>query len=198
MNFKGKGGDYEQPELGSFAAICFRVLDLGTQDILWQGQKKRQHKVLISWELSQKMKDGRPFTIAKKYTLSLAEAAALRKDLESWRGKKFTPDEIETFSEKNILGKPCLITLVSSKDGQYVNVGNVTAVPSGLPVPSQVNPSVFLSLQKEEFDQKVFDALTDKMKATIMLSPEWHELKGLPVGTASDEAPTGDEEPAPF
>lgn len=199
MNFKGKGGDYENPALGSFAAVCFKIIDLGTQDVLWQGQKKRQHKVFISWELSQKMKDGRPFAISKKYTVSLGEAAALRKDLEAWRGKKFTQEEIDVFSEKSILGKACLITLVASKDGQYVNVGNVTAVPAGLPIPALVNPLCFLSLNKDEFDQKVFDGLSDKMKASIMSSPEWAELKGLPPEAHhGDDAPSESTEEVPF
>lgn len=192
MNFKGKGGEYENPELGAFSAICYKVIDLGTQDVVWQGSKKRQHKALISWELSQKMKDGRPFAISKKYTVSLAENAALRKDLEAWRGKKFSQEELDTFTEKSILSKPCLLTLVSSKDGQYVNVGNVTVLPAGMPVSPQINPNVFLSLQKEEFDQKVFDGLSDKLKAQIMLSPEWHELKGTKLNSHED-APSEEE-----
>jgi hypothetical protein len=189
MNFKGKGGDYEKPELGSFAAICYKIIDLGTQDVLWQGQKKRQHKILVSWELSQKMKDGRPFSVSRAYTVSLHEKAGLRKDLEAWRGKKFTTEELDMFNEKKILGRPCLLTLVSSADGQYVNIGNVTALPSAMPAPAQVNPSTFLSLEKEEFNQAVFDALSDKLKAKIMLSPEWRELKGIKEEPEHDDIP---------
>lgn len=199
MNFKGKAGNYEKPELGSFAAICVRILDLGTQDVVdFQGKKKLMHKVLVSWELDQKMKDGKPFIISKKYTVSLHEKANLRKDLESWRGREFTPEEVDAFTEKSILGKACLISLVASKDGNYVNVGGVTSLPKGMVPPVQVNPSVFLSLDPNEFSQAVFDGLSDKMKATIMLSPEWMELKGEKhEGPVQEEEPSATEE-VPF
>jgi len=35
--------------------------------------------------------------ISKRYTMSLGEQSTLRKDLESWRGKKFTPEELQGF-----------------------------------------------------------------------------------------------------
>jgi hypothetical protein len=178
MNLKGKGGNFEKPEPGPFAAVCVRVIDLGTQKASWQGKEKMSHKILVSWEVDQKMKDGRPFMLSKQYTVSLMETANLRADLESWRGRPFTQEEIDTFTEKNILGKPCLLTLVPSKDGKYINIGNVTGLPKGMTSPGQVNPSTSLSLDPEEFDQAVFDSLGDTIKAKIMLSPEWKVLKG--------------------
>ena len=187
MNFKGKGGDYEQPEVGSFAAICYKVVDMGTQTTSYKGEDKKAHKLIIYWELGQKMKDGRPFSVSQRYTVSLHEKANLRKTLEAWRGKKFSQEDLDTFNEKKILGRPCLLSLVASEDGKYINVTNVTSVPVGLPIPEQVNPSSFLSLQKEEFDQTVFDALSDNLKAKIMLSPEWRELKGLPPEQEHEE-----------
>ena len=40
---------------------------------------------------------GRRFDVARVYTLCLHERAALRKDLESWRGRKFTEQELDGF-----------------------------------------------------------------------------------------------------
>jgi hypothetical protein len=178
MNLKGKGGNFEKPEPGLFAAVCIQVVDMGTQESEYQGKKKHQRKILVTWEIDQKMKDGRPFLSRKQYTVSLMETANLRADLESWRGRPFTQEEIDTFTEKNILGKPCLLTLVPSKDGKYINIGNVTGLPKGMTAPVQVNPSTSLSLEASEFDQSVFDTLGDTIKAKIMLSPEWKILKG--------------------
>jgi hypothetical protein len=45
------------------------------------------------------------------------------------------------------------------------------AIPKGLTVPEQVNESVFFSL--DEFDQAVFDSLSDGYKKLIMASPEY-------------------------
>ena len=50
------------------------------------------------------MEDGRPFAVSKTYTASLFEAAALRKDLESWRGKSFTEEELGGFDISKLLG----------------------------------------------------------------------------------------------
>ncbi len=50
------------------------------------------------------MEDGRPFGVFKTYTASLFEAAALRKDLESWRGKSFSEQELKGFDITNLIG----------------------------------------------------------------------------------------------
>jgi hypothetical protein len=181
MNFKGKGEDFEKPSVGPVAAICYRVIDLGTQEGDYKGTKTKYRKILVSWEINEKMSDGRPFSISKRYTVSLAETSQLRKDLEAWRGKAFTEDEMNMFTEKNIVGKPCLLNLTASEDGKYINVKGISGVPKGMEIPAQVNPSLSFSLEEGEFSQAVFDTLTDKTKATIMLSPEWAKLKGSPT-----------------
>lgn len=80
--------EFELAPAGTHIAVCYRVIDLGTQETTFKGEVKHQHKILISWEIpDEKMKDGRPFTIGKRYTWSMSEKANLRNDLESWRGK---------------------------------------------------------------------------------------------------------------
>ena len=62
--------DFKDPPEGTHPARCYRVIDLGTQEVDFQGQIKHQRKVLVSWELQceERMDDGRPFSIGKKYT----------------------------------------------------------------------------------------------------------------------------------
>jgi hypothetical protein len=77
--------------------------------------------------------------IGSKFTLSLHEKASLRKILQSWRGKAFTPDELKKFDVTTILGKPCMITVTHEpKDGGgvYANVGAVVKLPAGVPAPT--------------------------------------------------------------
>lgn len=199
MNFGGSGGNFEKPKPGTYAAVCFKVVDLGVQEIVFQGKKKHMPKMIIGWEIDEKMKDGRPFVVNKLYTKSMAETANLRKDLESWRGKGFSEDEISLFNESKILGKGCLLTLVESEDGKYVNIKTVTGLPKGMQAPDQINPNVVLSLHPDEFNQSVFDGLHDKLKAKIMLSPEWAMLKGSAVAApVSDEESPAETEEVPF
>lgn len=185
---KGGQAGYENPKPGNYIGTCFKIINMGTQASEWQGQKKFLPKVRIFWELSEKMKDGKPFTVFQSYTNSLAQKARLRRDLESWRGKVLSDEEINSFDVKNILGKSCLISLV--QNGDYTNISAITPLVSGMSAPAQVNANVVLSLEKGEFSQEVFDSLGDTTKAKIMLSPEYRELKGL-----AKDAPHEDDEP---
>ena len=112
------------------------------------------------------MQDGRPFSISKEYTASIGEKANLRKDLEAWRGRPFSSEELRNFSLENVLGAPCLLGVVHkpSKDGAkvYANVGSIMALPKGMPSPELVNPAVKFDIGT--FDQKVFESFLTMFK----------------------------------
>jgi len=183
---KSAGGNFQPTPAGNHVAICYRFIDLGTQLIEWQGVKKTQRKVLISWELPNELmtegeKAGEPFSIGKRYTWSMHEKANLRNDLESWRGKKFTDDDFAgptRFNVKNIVGKPCMLSVVhDAKDGTtYSNITNVAAMPKGMPMPKAVNKPVYFSLMPEFFDNSVLEGISEKLQETIKNSPEYKEI----------------------
>ncbi|WP_349814402.1 phage replication initiation protein, NGO0469 family, partial [Neisseria gonorrhoeae] len=84
-----------------------------TQLVEYQNEQKRQHKILVQWEIDPEgdpemlMPDGRPYLISRRYTASLHSKSQLATDLKSWRGRDFTPEERDNFDLRNILGKPC-------------------------------------------------------------------------------------------
>lgn len=195
------GSDFTPPPPGTHVALCYRFIDLGTQMIEWKGAKKTQRKVLLSWELPNELIPdgelaGKPFTIGKRYTWSMSDKATLRHDLEAWRGRSFTDADFRgpnRFNIKNILGKPCMLTIVhEEREGRtYANIKGVTAMPKGMVVetPTPVNPLTYFALDKEFFDNTVLDSLSDKLKETIKGSPEYRELID-----ASYRAPTSENE----
>jgi hypothetical protein len=64
-----EGGSYTPPPVGTHLALCYRIIDLGTQKTTYNGETKTAHKLMISWELPQeRMDDGRPFAISKRCT----------------------------------------------------------------------------------------------------------------------------------
>ena len=198
----GSGGntEFEQCPAGSFAARCYQIIDLGHQTIEWQGTAKVVPKVRITWELNEAMADGRPFSISKEYTASIGDKANLRKDLEAWRGRAFTADELKNFSLENVLGAPCLLGVVHrpSKDGSkvYANVGSVMALPKGMSAPELVNPAVKFDIAT--FDNKVFDSLSNYVQKKIMMSKELEE-HGIPVVAAEPEQePVIESDEVPF
>lgn len=177
-----EGGDFTPPPAGTFLAVSYRLIDLGTQEVTFQGQTKHQHKIMISWELpEEKMQDGQPFSVHRRYTYSSSEKATLRNDLQAWRGRAFQDSDFggpNAFDIKNILGKGCMLGIVHSvRDGKtYANISNVLALPKGTKAPPPVNKIVYLSLEPGAFDRAAFDGLSDGLKGVIMKSPEWAEL----------------------
>lgn len=191
----GGGGDFEQVPQGTFAARCYQIIDLGHQTFEWKGEAKVAPKVRITWELSELMKDGRPFSISKEYTASIGEKANLRKDLEAWRNRKFTAAELANFSLENVLGAPCLIGVVHvpSKDGTktYANLGSIMALPKGMECPDLVNPAVKFDIGT--FDQAIFDSLTSYVQKKILMSKELEQ--GIPESKPVPEVEDDDSVP---
>lgn len=102
-------GGGQQVPAGVYSAVCSKVYDLGVQEG-YEG--KRQQKVVILWELDERKDNGERFLMSKTYTASLNEKAKLRQDLEAWRGRRFTPEELRGFDLDNILGAPCQLSVV--------------------------------------------------------------------------------------
>jgi hypothetical protein len=193
---KPTGGDFELAPAGTHLATCYRIIDLGTQDSTYRGTPKRQHKILITWELSdEKMKDGRPFSVGQRYTWSMSDKAALRRDLENWRGLAFVEKDFgpNGFDIKQILGKSCLLTITHSEtDGhKYANVSAVSKLMKGQKGPSTVNEQVYLWIDQHRWDSEIFSKLSEKLKAAIMRSPEYSAM----VNGGETSAPTA-ENPA--
>lgn len=179
------GVEFTPPPAGTHVAVCYRVIDLGTQESEFQGTKKRQRKVMVSWELPNELMPegehaGEPFTQHQRYTLSSNEKATMRKHLESWRGKVFTDAELEAFDMKNMIGKPCFLNLVhETKQGKtYCNIAAIMALPKGTAVPPLKSATQYLSLDgmlDSDFDA-VFAKLSKGLQETIKKSPEYAEL----------------------
>jgi len=168
----GNSGNFENPLAGSYGATCRQIIDLGTQESDYQGVKSHKHQILVGWELDELMEDGRPFVVSKFYTASLNEKANFRQDLISWRGRDFTNEELGGFDPANILGAPCMLSLILTEKGK-IKVQNVSKLPKGMTVPPLVNPKIYFSLMHGKYDQQVFDNLSEGIKKIIMQSPEY-------------------------
>jgi hypothetical protein len=177
------GSDYKQAPIGNHVARCIRLIDLGTQHGEYQGQPNTRNQVLITWELcNEPMDDGKPFTVSHFYTNSLNEKATMRAHLEAWRGRQFTEAECRGFDLNNILGKPCMLTVIANEKGKS-KVSAVAAMPKGLKAPEPVNPVSAFWI--EEWDQAAFDAIPKGIREIIEKSDEYKARQG------NDSKPTG-------
>lgn len=193
------GGDFEIVPAGVYVARCFKVIDLGTQDVVWSGETKQQRKVMVTWEILDdevKMEDGRPFAVTKQYTASLNENSHLYKDLVSWRGKAFTADELISFDISKLVGAYCQVQIVHSEGGDrtYANVNTIMSIGKA-EKPKGVNPDV--SFDVDNPDMELFNGFSDWLKAKIRASHEWRNQEGSDESTQADapeDVPTKDIE----
>lgn len=133
--FGSAGGFVQCPE-GLHNAVCVDVVDLGIEvsDKFFDkaGNPQKYHKIRIYWQVEEKMGDGRPFLVSRRFTLSLNEKSKLRPFLESWRGKAFTSDDlVKGFDVEKLIGVNCTLQVLASDDGRFTDVTNVMPAPKG-------------------------------------------------------------------
>ena len=129
------GGDYTPAPAGVHQAVCCDVVDLGLVETEWQGQRKTAHKVRLVWQIDALMDDGRPYTVSSRYTASLHEKSRLRADLQSWRGRPFTAEELAAFDLEKLLGAGCLLNVVhTQRNGKsYADIVAIMPLPQRTP-----------------------------------------------------------------
>ena len=169
---QGGGKDFENVEPGTYPAVCTRVIDMGTQESTWQGEKKQARKIKLVFELAENMKDGRPFIAIRDFTASMHDKSAFKKFLVGWRGTDFTVEQVLNFDPQSLIGKGCLLSLI--KNGDYVNVDHASKLPKGMNAPTPAAGTIFLDL--DNFKRTEFDKLSEKVKEKIINSPEYKAL----------------------
>src|SRR5262249_13697382 len=121
---------------GTHAAVCVDVIDLGMVEETYSGKTQQKHKVEIVWQVDG-LDGGTPFLVRRRYTCSLHEKATLRRDLESWRGRGFTDQELQSFDLEALLSTPCLLNVIhESRNGSiFANVAGVMRLPKDMTAP---------------------------------------------------------------
>ena len=165
------GSDFQPVPVGIHHAVCYSVIDLGTQPSN-NPQFGDARKVLLIFELPEERGDftqdgqteNKPRVISKEYTLSIGAKANLRRDLESWRGRPFTKEEASGFDVTVLAGVNCQLNITHKEAGSGKIYANITAiVPLGKSTPKL----------KAENDVVVWSMPND---GTIVLPdnvPEW-------------------------
>lgn len=196
------GTEFTPVPPGLHLARCYRIVDLGTQTSEYMGETKQQRKIMLGWELHGKddegndlvTSNGAPLAIFKNYTLSWNDKANLRIDLQGWRNKPFTEEEMRRFDLSTILGAWCMLNVVyrQGKTGKmYSNVGSISPVPpivkqTGFPPAVNVNQIFRLA----EPDYELFDTFGKGLKEKIQASPEWQALQARKPAQNANKAPS--------
>lgn len=179
-----KGADRELTPSGTHIARCIKFIHFGhIKEINFHGQEQYQDKCRLTWEIPGEMrvfdeeKGEQPMSISKDYNLTLGKDANLRKDLESWRGQGFTPDELLGFDVETIVGAPCLINIIhiTSKAGnKYAKIASVTPLMKGTECPEIINEP-FIWNYTDKFDLGILENLHEWFQDKIKGSLEYKE-----------------------
>jgi hypothetical protein len=193
MLIKETSSSFEQAPIGAHIAICVSLIDIGTSRKEYEGRVSYRREVRIAFELPNELIEtgehaGQPHVVSMFYTMSLSEKAKLRDHLKNWRGRDFTPSELSGFDLRNILGKPCMLSVTHNGKGKSI-IGGIMSLPRGTPVPALANNVLYFSL--DEFDQSVFDSLSEGIKGMIEKSREYQALIAPP--DQNHDAPHDDE-----
>lgn len=122
----------------TYQAVCNDIWDIGFQKTVFNDEEKIQHKIIIQWEVTEKIPsgeyEGKRFAISKRYTLSLHKKSTLRAHLEAWRGKAFTDEELKGFDIEKLIGVNCMVSVIHNESGAntYANVSGVSKLMKGL------------------------------------------------------------------
>ena len=198
------GGGSNIPMLaeGSYAAVCYMLVDIGLQRNEAYGNSSR--KVIIGWEIADQYVevDGekKPRVFSARYTASLNEKAILRRDLAAWRGRDFTEAELAEFNLRNIIGAPCMIQIIHKKANNgktYANLASIMVLPKGMAAPKRTLDPVIFDIDESDADD--LEMLPDWIANMVKASESWQQRLSADKGGAAmqdlDEAEDDGELP---
>ncbi len=86
---------------GFHSAACVDLIDLG---LALDAYGRERERVRLVFQVSERLPSGQRMTVSKTFTRSMHERSALRRDLEDWRGRKFTETEARAFDLEKVVG----------------------------------------------------------------------------------------------
>lgn len=173
-------GNYEPIPAGTYTAVCYSIIDLGVQYNEKFGVKSR--KLMITWELPDETitidGEDKPRAISKEYTASLGDRATLRKELEAWRGREFTKQELDGFDIRNVLGKACQVQIIhkqTASGNTRAQINAIMGLPKGFKNPETINPQVWFDMDDSSSLEQL-ESLPEWIQAKIKQSETWEEV----------------------
>lgn len=207
LTAKEEGQKRDPVAEGAHHAVCYAVVDLGTQPPLPGSQfSKRQRKALFMFELPdermQLERDGvqldLPRGISRDMPVSLHEKSNMRKFLVAWRGRQFTDEELKGFDLKNVLNANCVINVVHNAKG-YADIASVMPLMKGATKRTPENRPLVFDLDEHPAGAPLPESLPQWVRERIERSDEWQARLGN--GHDDSHAPPPDEgadDPIPF
>lgn len=193
-------------ESGTYIGICIGAVDLGEQEFTYKGKTGYADKLKLIFEIPSKTItiDGkeRPRQLSRNFSITTSVRGALRQFVSLWLGRTFSDDDFAAFDTDELLGRPAMLSVVLSEDGQYSNIGSAIGLPDGVSAPAAT--ADYIKFDTECWDEKVFERLPDYIQEQLKKSTQYKN-RHLPdqevsVAAANQEAAedAGGGEECPF
>lgn len=139
---KTKDTQYAPHPEGQTVVVCVDVIDMGEKLDTWQGKVKVGPKVVLVF-MSAEVNEGtgEHYLLQREFSVSVFAKASLRIFLESWRGKKYQDEMLETegLPLHKLVGVAGLANVEHRESGAgrtYANIQSLVPVPKGLAIPT--------------------------------------------------------------
>ena len=194
--------DFEKCPTGLQRSICYFVEDIGTQEGNYKGKPLSKKQLIIGWELEARIKEGeyagQPFAISKFYTQTINDMSNLCKDLESWRGKKFTVEEKKGFNMKVVVGVQCTLNIIAEeKDGKEIRVvAGVSPATPGKPLKifNTDIPDWVKEMKKRSVEYRTAVAAQEQQAEADAFNVQQQEGPNQEVSTIPEPSPVVDDD----
>lgn len=177
-------------EDGLQKARCYLMAYVGTQEDDFKGNVTMRPKVVIGFLYPEHTFDFKgqgvqePYSKSITYTFNLGRKANLRKDLETWRGKKWSEDWPD-FEIDKVLGAAVMHNIIHNEEGtrfyidSFIKIKNQDDCP-----PLEIEP---VKYDIREHDEEQFQRLPQWVQQMAKDSPDW-------IGSDEDTDPPTEEE----
>ena len=166
---------------GTYPAVLFRMVQIGTITETFKNQPRAVKKILFSFVIPSMTRSLKemivPYIVHKEYTESLFGASHLRRDMIALSGRDMFSEDAQNgtpYDLEDLLGAVGLITTRHLKlsDGKtIVDISGFEPLPEDDIYPD--NPLPFQSLNFADFDWKLYNALAERLRRRIAGSREY-------------------------
>jgi len=147
MQAKRPEKTYEPVPTGNHVARLYQIIHIGTNEFEYMGETKKSDKVRLTFELCNEKKvfkegdEPKPYSISREFGLTMGKKSNLRPFVEGYIGTALDDEEAYAFDLEDLLGKPCMLTVIHATKGDntYANIVSASPLPRGLEAPDQVN-----------------------------------------------------------
>jgi hypothetical protein len=125
-------GTFELCPSGVQQLVCCDVIPLGEERNQLNG--KMQHRVRLRFQSTHRNKAGHRFLVQRKFVWSMYKTSALRKFMETWRGRPMTDSEADDFDFEKAIGVNAFadIAHVERKGVTYADIMHAMRLPPGV------------------------------------------------------------------